>query len=141
MTPLPTAPSPPPSQFTVCTSRFVRLRVCLLFYFFSASSKPTRICTALPRCEATSLGVFLLCHFALISPYSNGAVQIRVGLELAEYSGTFLRPGPESPGRLTFRPDGARGRNIKEESTVVHVACCSFLQFAGTCQLKTRQMP
>ena len=34
----------------------------------------------LPRCEATNLGVFDLCHFA----YSNGAVQIRVGLELAE---------------------------------------------------------
>ena len=77
----------------------------------SASSKPPRICTApfewgqtavvpservqiwaclflygrsLPRCEATNLGVFVLCHFALISPYSNGAVQIRVGLELAD---------------------------------------------------------
>ena len=37
----------------------------------------------LPRCEATNLGVFDPCHFALISPYSNGAVQIRVGLELA----------------------------------------------------------
>ena len=30
------------------------------------------------------VGVFDLCHFALISPYSNGAVQIRVGLELVE---------------------------------------------------------
>ena len=40
----------------------------------------------LPRCEPTNLCVcvFVLCHFALISPYSNGAVQIRVGLELAE---------------------------------------------------------
>ena len=38
----------------------------------------------LRRCEATSLGVFDLCHFALISPYSNGAAQIRVGLELAD---------------------------------------------------------
>ena len=47
----------------------------------------------LPRCEATNyLGVFVLCHFALISPYSNGAVQIRVGLELAdlEQSKTFI---------------------------------------------------
>ena len=34
----------------------------------------------LPRCEATNLGVFDLSF----SPYSNGAVQIRVGLELAE---------------------------------------------------------
>ena len=32
----------------------------------------------LRRCEATNLGVFALGHFALISPYSNGAVQIRV---------------------------------------------------------------
>ena len=38
----------------------------------------------LRRCEATNLGVFDLWHFALISPYSNGAVQIRVGLELAD---------------------------------------------------------
>ena len=38
----------------------------------------------LRRCEATNLGVFDLCHFALISPYSNGAVQTRVGLELAD---------------------------------------------------------
>ena len=37
------------------------------------------------RCEATNLGVFDPCHFALISPYSNGAVQIRVGSELADY--------------------------------------------------------
>ena len=29
-------------------------------------------------------GVFYLCHSALISPYSNGAVRIRVGLELAD---------------------------------------------------------
>ena len=42
------------------------------------------ICLVLPRCEATNLGVFDLSHFALISPYSNGAVQIRVGLELAD---------------------------------------------------------
>ena len=34
----------------------------------------------LPRYEATNLGV-LIC---IISPYSNGAVQIQVGLELAE---------------------------------------------------------
>ena len=39
----------------------------------------------LPWCEATNLGVFVLCHFALISRYSNGAVQIRVGLELADF--------------------------------------------------------
>ena len=38
----------------------------------------------LRSCEATNLGVFDLYHFALISPYSDGAVQIRVGLELAE---------------------------------------------------------
>ena len=38
----------------------------------------------LRRCEATNLGVFDLCHFALISPYLHGAVQVRVGLELAE---------------------------------------------------------
>ena len=38
----------------------------------------------LRRREATNLGVFDLCHFALVSPYSNGAVQIRVALELAE---------------------------------------------------------
>ena len=38
----------------------------------------------LPRCGATNFGVFDLCRFALISPYSNGAVQIRVGSELAE---------------------------------------------------------
>ena len=37
----------------------------------------------LRRCEATNLGLFL-CHVALISPYSNWAVQIRVGLELAD---------------------------------------------------------
>ena len=43
----------------------------------------------LRRCEATNLGVFDLCHFALISPYSNGAVQIRVGLELAEKEFVF----------------------------------------------------
>ena len=43
----------------------------------------------LPRREAINLGVFDLGHFALISPYSNGAVQIRVGLELAE-DGPFL---------------------------------------------------
>ena len=30
------------------------------------------------------LGVFDLCHFAHILPYSKGAVQIRVGLELAD---------------------------------------------------------
>ena len=35
----------------------------------------------LPRCDATNLGVFDLSHFAFISPYSNRAVQIRVGLE------------------------------------------------------------
>ena len=35
------------------------------------------------RCEATNLGVFDLCHLALIALHSNGAVQIRVGLELA----------------------------------------------------------
>ena len=34
-----------------------------------------------------------MCHFALISPYSNGAVQIRVGLELAE--GLPAASGPE----------------------------------------------
>ena len=50
----------------------------------------------LPRCEATNLGVFVLCHFALISPYSNGAVQILVGLELADmrhivFEKTFVR--------------------------------------------------
>ena len=39
---------------------------------------------ALRRGGATNLGAFDLCHFALISPYSNGAVPIRVGLELAE---------------------------------------------------------
>ena len=39
----------------------------------------------LPRFDTTNLGVFDLCHFALISPYSNGAVQIRVGLELADH--------------------------------------------------------
>ena len=38
----------------------------------------------LRRFENTNLGVFDLCHFTLISPYSNGAVQIRVGLKLAE---------------------------------------------------------
>ena len=36
----------------------------------------------LRRREATNLGVFD--PFALMSPYSNGAVQIRVGLELAD---------------------------------------------------------
>ena len=46
------------------------------------------------------MGVFDLSYFALISPYSNGAVQIRVGLELAgfligsdefrRFSGEFL---------------------------------------------------
>ena len=46
----------------------------------------------LPRYEATNLGVFVLRHFALISPYSNGAVQIRVGLELAE---TVLNKGTQ----------------------------------------------
>ena len=41
-----------------------------------------------PRGEATNLGVFALGHFALISPCSNGAVQIQVGqgLELADNS-------------------------------------------------------
>ena len=48
----------------------------------------------LPRCEATNLGVFVLCHFALISPYSNGAVQIRVGLELAETPSIFSERRP-----------------------------------------------
>ena len=38
----------------------------------------------LRRCEATNLGVLDLCYIALFSPYPNGAVQIRVGLELAE---------------------------------------------------------
>ena len=35
---------------------------------------------ALPRYEATNLGVFDLCHFALL----RGAVQIQVGLELPD---------------------------------------------------------
>ena len=43
----------------------------------------------LRRCEATNSGVLDLCHFALISPYSNGAVQIRVGLELADSRDCF----------------------------------------------------
>ena len=38
----------------------------------------------LRRRKATNLGVFDLCHFALISPYSNGVVQIQVGLERAQ---------------------------------------------------------
>ena len=37
----------------------------------------------LPRSEAANSGVFDLCHLKF-SPYSKGAVQIRVGLELAE---------------------------------------------------------
>ena len=69
----------------------------------------------LPRCEATNLGVFVLCHFALISPYSNGAVQIRVGLELAEKSSDFVesktrnRRQKGTPGRRRDRKchDGA----------------------------------
>ena len=74
----------------------------------SATSKPTRICTTsflsrsngghfqrggtnlgvfvpiwliLPRCEAASLGVFDLCHFALLKRVCANSV---VGLELAE---------------------------------------------------------
>ena len=44
----------------------------------------------LRRCEATNLGVFDLCHFALVSPYSNGAVRIRVGLEITDISSLIL---------------------------------------------------
>ena len=41
---------------------------------------------ALPKCETTNLGVFDLSHVALL----NGAVQIRVGLELTEEFRAFL---------------------------------------------------
>ena len=55
----------------------------------------------LPRCEATNLGVFVLCHFALVSPHSNdGAVQIRVGLELAEH--------PQEPPKKNTEPRETR---------------------------------
>ena len=54
----------------------------------------------LRRCEATNLGVFDPCHFALIWPYSNGAVQIRVGLELAENG----LPLPRTPDQEVLNP-------------------------------------
>ena len=60
----------------------------------------------LPRREATNLGVFVLCHFALISPYSKGAVQIRVGLELADLSRdhvVILGNGRNTVSRVLFR--------------------------------------
>ena len=73
----------------------------------------------LRRCEDTNLGVFDLCHFALISPYSNGAVQIRVGLELAESSREkILNPGilifslaVLMHGRMRWRNRHLRPRN------------------------------
>ena len=47
----------------------------------------------LPSCEATNLGVFDLCHFALL----KRAVQIRAGLELADLEiimpAAFFRSG------------------------------------------------
>ena len=57
--------------------------------------------------EATNLGVFDLCHFALIPPYSNGAVQIRVGLELADMlnqpTGFFLKREPSRQKKYLYR--------------------------------------
>ena len=74
------APNPP--EFAQPRLSRVKRRSPARGYTFFCVFVP--IWLVLRRCEATNLGVFVPCRFALISPYSNGAVQIRVGLELAE---------------------------------------------------------
>ena len=55
----------------------------------------------LPRCEATNR--FWVCLICVISPYSTGAVQDRVGLELAEF----------------MNPQVSRDSNLSEPQTLV----------------------
>ena len=73
--------SPNPPEFALpCLSRAKQrsspARVQIKVYLFLYGWR---------RCEATNLDVFDPCHLALLSPYSFGVVQIRVGLELAEW--------------------------------------------------------
>ena len=81
----------------------------------------------LRRCEATNLGVFDLCHFALISPYSNGAVQIRVGLELAEGPQTIPPNLPQDASNCLMWPENIRKERAQANCQKLRESCLNLL--------------